>query len=427
MEKNPKFSKTASSKLQNKINTSIIFNYIRENGPMSRIKMSGDLGISPSAVSRVVDKLIREKYVIETGKVKTKGAKGGKRPTLIAVREDLGYVVGIDLGKEKLKIALANFNSEIIGIYKGFKISNDKNIAEKVIDEIKKVIERHQQQYSNIKKNELRAICTGIPASIDKESGKIIGATLYSKWKDLNFKKIIGREFNVPVYVENDVNLSALGEKYYGKGKNFSNIIFIEVSNGIGAGIIIDNQLYRGSEGLAGEIGFAVVDIKNLDFKAERKGFLEESISLEGIKGKAINEIKNGRETVITEIVKNDVNLIEPRTIFEAASQKDKLAKDIINEMVNYLSVAIINLILTINPQDIVLGGDIYGLPDVERLILEPLKEKIKNPIPFKLPEIELTSLGEDAGTLGASYNAIDSLIMEKFPYKIEERASSAK
>jgi glucokinase len=273
----------------------------------------------------------------------------------------------------------------------------------------------------------LRAICIGIPAIIDKESGKIIGASLYSEWKDLNFKKIISSEFNIPVYVENDVNLSALGEKYYGKGKNFKDIIFVEISSGIGAGIIIDNQLYRGSEGLAGEIGFTVLGIKNLDFKAGKKGFLEESISLEGIKKKAINEIKNGRETVITEIVKNDVNLIEPRIIFEAAIQKDKLAKDIINEIVNYLSVVIINLILTINPQDIVLGGDIYGLPDVEKLILEPLREKIKNPIPFKLPEIELTSLGEDAGTIGASYNAIDSLIIEKFPYKIEERVASVK
>jgi predicted NBD/HSP70 family sugar kinase len=427
MEKIPKFSKTASSELQSKINTSIIFNYIRENGPMSRIKISTDLGISPSAVSRVVDKLIKEQYVVEAGKVKTKGTKGGKRPILIGVREDMGYVVGIDLGKEKLKIALANFNGDVIGVYKSFKISNDKNIAEKVVDEIKKVLARYQQQYSNIKKNELRAICIGIPAIIDKESGKIIGASLYSEWKDLNFKKIISSEFNIPVYVENDVNLSALGEKYYGKGKNFKDIIFVEISSGIGAGIIIDNQLYRGSEGLAGEIGFTVLGIKNLDFKAGKKGFLEESISLEGIKKKAINEIKNGRETVITEIVKNDVNLIEPRIIFEAAIQKDKLAKDIINEIVNYLSVVIINLILTINPQDIVLGGDIYDLPDVEKLILEPLREKIKNPIPFKLPEIELTSLGEDAGTIGASYNAIDSLIIEKFPYKIEERVASVK
>ena len=427
MEKNPKFSKIASSGLQSEINTSIIFNYIREYGPMSRIKISTDLGISPSAVSRVVDRLIIEGYIVEAGKVKTKSVKGGKRPTLLEVRKDMGYVIGVDLGKEKLKIAIANFNGEVIGIYKGFQISNDKDIAEKAIEEIKKVLARYQQQYSNIKSSNLRAICVGIPASIDKGSGRIIDVPLYSEWKDLNFKQIISSEFNVPVCVENDVNLSALGEKYYGKGRNYNNLIFMEISNGIGAGIIIDNQLYRGSEGLAGEIGFTIVDTKNLCFKVKNKGFLEEVISIDGIRKKAINEIKKGRKTIITEIVKDDINLVEPRIIFEAAIQGDKLAGDIINETVDYLSVAIINLILAINPQYIVVGGDICILPDVERLILEPLREKIKNPIPFKLPEIELASLGEDAGILGASYSAIDSLIIEKFPYKIEERISYPK
>ncbi|MDD3819322.1 MAG: ROK family transcriptional regulator [Actinomycetota bacterium] len=427
MEKIPKFSKMASSELQSKINTSIIFNYIREYGPMSRIKISEDLGISPSAVSRVVDRLIIEGYIVEAGKVKTKSVKGGKRPTLLEVRKDMGYVIGVDLGKEKLKIAMANFNGEVIGIYKGFRISNEKDIAEKSIEEIKKVLMRYQQQYSNIKSSNLRSICIGIPASIDKESGGIIDVPLYSKWKDLNFKQIISSEFNVPVCVENDVNLSALGEKYYGKGRNYNNLIFVEISNGIGAGIIIDNQLYRGSEGLAGEIGFTIVDTKNLCFKVKNKGFLEEIISIDGIRKKAINEIKKGRKTIITEIVKDDINLVEPRIIFEAAIQGDKLAGDIINETVDYLSITIINLILAINPQYIVVGGDICILPDVERLILEPLREKIKNPIPFKLPEIEMASLGEDAGILGASYNAIDSLIIEKFPYKIEGRTSSAK
>ena len=108
MEKIPKFSKTASSKLQSKINTSIIFNYIREYGPMSRIKISEDLGISPSAVSRVVDKLIREGYIVEAGKVKTKSTKGGKRPTLLEVRKDIGYVVG-EILKRKVENCYGKF------------------------------------------------------------------------------------------------------------------------------------------------------------------------------------------------------------------------------------------------------------------------------------------------------------------------------
>ena len=421
MEKFPKYLKIASSELQYQINSSIIFNYIRDNGPISRIKISNDLKISPSAVSRTIDKLMVERYVIETEKIKT---KGGKRPMLIKIKQDKGYVMGIDLGKEKLKLVLANLSGEVIDIYRGFKILNDTNIVDKIIDEIRKILIKHQQYYG-MEKNEFKAVCVGIPADIDMESGKIISAPLYKKWKNLNFKDILRSEFSIPVYIENDVNLSAMGEKHYGKGIDFKDFIFIEISNGIGAGIINNNQLFRGSFGSAGEIGFTIIGIENLGFEVKDKGFLEEFASVQSIKQKAIKEIENGRKSIITEIVKNDIKKIEPYTIFEAAVKGDKLANSIINGMVSFLSVGIINLILILNPQIIILGGDICGLPDVDKLFLEPIKEKIKSSIPFKIPEIELSSLGEDAGILGASFYAIDSLFIDKFPYKIEEGEAS--
>ncbi|GAI21683.1 unnamed protein product, partial [marine sediment metagenome] len=138
----------------------------------------------------------------------------------------------------------------------------------------------------------LKAICVGVPAVIDIGTGKIISAPLYGNWKDLNLKEILESEFNIPVYIENDVNLSALGEKHYGEGKNFKDFIFVEISNGIGAGIIIDNHLFRGSIGSAGEIGFTIINIENLGFKVKNKGFLEKFASVESIKKKAIREIR---------------------------------------------------------------------------------------------------------------------------------------
>jgi len=421
MERSLKFLRTASAGLQYKINISIIFNYIRENEPISRIKISNDLKISPSAVSRVIDKLIKEEYIVEVGKLKT---KGGKRPTLIRIKQDKGFVIGIDLGKEKFKIALANFNGEVIEKYKGFKILNNKNIAEKIINEIKEILGRYHQ-YEKINKDKLKGICVGVPAVIDIDTGKIISAPLYGNWKGLNLKEILGSEFNTIVYVENDVNLSALGEKHYGQGKNFKDFIFVEISNGIGAGIVIDNHLFRGSLGSAGEVGFTIINADNLGFKVKNKGFLEKFASVESIKKKAIREIRKGRKTIITKMVKNDIEKIEPYMVCEAATRGDELANNIIKEMVNFLSIGIINLILIQNPQIIVLGGDICSLREVSRLFLEPIIEKIKSSIPFKIPEIKLSLLGEDAGVVGASFQAIESLLTNKFPYKIEQGAIS--
>jgi glucokinase len=421
MERSFNFLRTASAELQYKINISIIFNYIRENEPISRIRIANNLKISPSAVSRVIGKLIEDGYVVEADKLKT---KGGKRPTLIKIKQDKGFVIGMDLGKEKFKLALTGFNGEIIEKYRGFKISNDKNIAEKIINEIKKILSKYHQD-KKLKQDNLKAICVGIPAAIDIDNGKIISAPLYGEWKDLNLKEILGSEFNIPIYVENDVNLSALGEKHYGEGKNFRDFIFVEISNGIGAGIIIDKHLFRGSLGSAGEVGFTIINADNLGFKVKNKGFLEKFASVESIKKKAIREIRKGRKTIITKMVKNDIEKIEPYMVCEAAISGDELANGIITETVNFLSIGIINLILIQNPQIIVLGGDICNLPEVSRLFLEPIIEKIRSSIPFEIPEIKLSLLGEDAGVVGASFQAVESLLMNKFPYKIEQGAVS--
>jgi len=111
--------------------------------------------------------------------------------------------------------------------------------------------------------------------------------------------------------------------------------------------------------------------------------------------------------------------------VCEEAIKGDELANNIITEMVNFLSVGIINLILILNPQIIVLGGDICNLPEVNKLFMKPIIERIKDPIPFKTPQIKLSSLGEDAGIIGASYLAVESIITAKFPYKIKQEVLS--
>ncbi len=420
MEKSLKFFSTASSELQLQINTSIIFNYIRENEPISRIQISNDLKISPSAVSRVINRLMNGGFVLEVEKLKT---SSGKRPTLLKTKGDEGFVIGIDLGKEKFRLALADFKGRIINKYTGFKINKDIDISEEIKSEIKSILNKSYQG-KKMNKNKLKSICVGVPATVDINSGKIVSAPLYGNWKDLNLKEVLEEEFKIPIYVENGANLSALGEKNFGEGKSFKHLIFVEVSNGVGAGIVVDNHLFRGSCGSAGEIGFTIINESNLGFERKNKGFLEKYASVESLSKKAIREIKNGKKTIITEMV-NSVEDIEPYMVCEAAINGDKFANDLIKEMVEFLSIVIINLILIQNPQIIVLGGDICNLPEVDKLFLKPIIKLVKSSIPFEIPEIELSGLGEDTQVIGASFHAAESLLLDKFPYKIEEETVS--
>lgn len=413
MKKSLNFSRTISSDLQFKINTSIIFNYLKENSFISRADISRNLNISFPSVSRVINKLIEEKYVIETEKAKT---KVGKRPVLLKINENSGYIISIDLGKEKLKIVVTNLKNLVIENIKSFKIENYKNISERIINELESIIKKFSNEGKKVK--EIKAISIGIPADIDTNTGKIISAPLYSNWKDLNLKASIEEKLGIVTFVENDVNLSAIGEKYFGMGKTYKDLVFIEISNGIGAGIIIDNYLFRGSNGAAGEIGYMILNAENFNFNSDNL-FLENSASIPSFKEIAIKEIEKGRETVLSDLIdgKNEISAL---TVCQSAIKGDPLSRGIIERVTRFLSIGIMNLIIILNPEIIVLGGEIINLPNFKELFLNPIKKNIENILPFDLPEITISSLGEDAGTMGASFMAIEILLRNEFPYSIE-------
>jgi N-acetylglucosamine repressor len=414
-----KFVRTASSELQFKINQSIIFNYLRENSPISRAKISQDLKISAPAVSRVIEKLINENYVLETEKQET---KSGKRPTLLALNIEKGLVLGIDLGGEKISMSLMDYGGNIVKKYSGPEILDRPDIEEILKQEIQKIFDdcrKNKLNYSN--PPAIQSICIAIPADVDPISGKILSAPLYGSWRNINLKQTIGLLFDIPVFIENNVNLASWGEKNYGRGKNFSNIVFLEISNGIKAGIIIDNFLLKGENGYAGEIGFTIVNTENLGFKIINKGFLEKFASVTSIKNKAVKSIKEGEKSIILDMVGNDINRINSALVCEAAIKGDSLANEIIENIVKLLSIAMINLILIMDPKIIILGGYIFNLPYKNELFVNPIKNYIEKSVPFKIPSIELSELGDNATIMGSCFMAIESLLAGEFPYKIDQ------
>jgi N-acetylglucosamine repressor len=418
MRQSFKFVRTASSELQFKINQSIIFNYLRANSPISRAKISRDLKISAPAVSRIIEKLISENYVLETEKQET---KSGKRPTLLALNIEKGLVLGIDLGGEKIRMSLMNYGGDIVKKYSGPEILDSLDIEVVLKEEILKIFDdcgKNKLNYSN--PPEIQSICIAIPADVDPISGKIISAPLYGSWRNINLKEQIGSMFEIPVFIENNVNLASWGEKNYGRGKNFSNIVFLEISNGVKAGIIIDNFLLKGENGYAGEIGFSIVNTENLGFKVINKGFLEKFASITSIKHKAVNSIKEGKKSNILNMADNDINKIDSALVCEAAMKGDKLANEIIENVVKLLSIAMINLILIMDPKIIILGGYIFNLPYKNELFVSPIRNYIEKSIPFKIPDIELSELGDDATIMGSCFMAIETLLAGEFPYKIE-------
>ena len=411
-----RISGLANANLQNKINISGIFNYIREQGPTYRARIAKDLNCSAPAVSRAIERLMGDGYIVETTKIVT---GSGKRPTQLRINPEKGFVIGIDLIKERIKIAVSDFSGQVTGNYQGFSFDEDIDVCRKLVENIDGVLARLGGPPSSAGTKNLRAIGIGVPAIIDIQTGAVIDAPLYKNLRGINLKNEMEKRYGVPVFVENVVKLSALGEKQCGEGKNFKDVVFIEISDGIGAGIILDNHLVRGYYGSAGEIGFSIIGADHLGFVIRNKGFLEKNASIKSIKESAVEALAKGEWRGVSETV---VDGLTPSSVCEAAYSGEEAPKGILDRIVRYLAVEIINLILTLNPQIVVIGGDFCSLPHVQELFIDPITGYVKGCLPFEAPKIKLSGLGEDAGIVGATFFAINSFLLNEFPYTVSRK-----
>ncbi len=211
------FSNTASPKLQNKINGSILFHPIRQNSPISRAGISKHLKSSAPAVSKTAARLLEKRGVLETKKALT---KNGKRPFLLAYNKNRSRVFNIDLAKQKARMALTNLDNEILWERESFQTEDKKEI----IDSLKGCI----RDAIRLKTGSIEAVSIALPAIIDAESAHITGGCLYDRWRGINFKKTLQHHFGSRTFVDDDVNLWAMGGKNYGKGKTSLNLYSLQ-------------------------------------------------------------------------------------------------------------------------------------------------------------------------------------------------------
>ena len=220
----------------------------------------------------------------------------------------------------------------------------------------------------------------------------------------------------MPVYIENIVNLSAIAEGKFGEASELDNFVFIEISNGIGAGIILDGSLYRGRNHSAGEIGFSINKIEDLNFEYKIKGKLEKDISIENIEKMVKKDLNNGIKSSLQNRKNENISFDK---ILLAAIEGDCYSKEVIEIMFKNIAILIINLILILDPQMIIIGGLLSTYTFAEKFILDEVGKLIKKIIPFKLPLIKISKLKKKAGIIGASYMAIDQTLTKIFRYKI--------
>jgi glucokinase-like ROK family protein len=217
-------------------------------------------------------------------------------------------------------------------------------------------------------------------------------------WRDLPLKSRVEETLGLPTFVENDVNLAALGEHRCGAGQGVKDLVVIFIGTGIGAGILMGGQLCRGADHAAGEVGYMVVDTDSLGQRYEGFGCLETLASGTGIAARARKRVEAGEETTLLTLADGDPENVTAEVVFNAARHGDAVAQDVVDETIRYLSLAVANVACLLNPEMIVIGGGVARSAD---MLLGGIRRQVDGVVPAML-RLAASTLGKDAVLQGA-------------------------
>lgn len=389
--------KTADQLLVKQINKMLVLNTIYKEKPISRAEIAKLTGLNKSTVSALVEELLAEGLVLEIG---TGESQGGRKPINLSINKEIGSVIGIDLGVNYISSILTNFAGQILW---------EKRIT------IKNIIDSPQQKIHDllalIKETIIHApeaargiigMGIGVPGLVNYDHGCVMSAPNLL-WENIKLKEIVEEEFNIPTLIDNEANAGAIGEKWFGLGKKASEIVYVSAGTGIGAGIIINNELYRGAGGLAGEIGHMTVDVHGTKCTCGNVGCWEEYASEKALIRYFKEHASIHPESILLD--KDRATYLDNLNIFQiidAATKGDSLAIAGFKNIGYYLGVGVANLINAFNPRCVVIGN---VLPLAGDILMDELRQEVgRRCFSSRYSHVEITSseLYMNACALGA-------------------------
>lgn len=306
--------------------------------------------------------------------------------------------IGIDIGGTAVKIGFINKDGDIL---RKWEIpTNKENQGEHIVDDIWNSIRSQLNELQN--KERVLGIGAGAPGFVNKTNGVVYQAVNIG-WQDFELKRQLQERSKLPVFVENDANMVALGENWRGSGNNANDLIAITLGTGVGSGIIANGEILSGVNGTAGEIGHTIADRDGYLCNCGRMGCLDTIASATGIIHQAMDKVNENPNSELA-IFYHQNSTLTAKDIFELAAKSDKTCKDIIDRIADILGLVIANAAAVINPSKIIIGGGVSNAGDA---LLNPVTASFKK---YSLPrisnecDVRIARLGNDAGIIGAAY-----------------------
>ncbi len=380
------------------LNLSTVLKMIYRQAPLSRAQLASITGLNKSTISSLVEDLLERRLVHETG-VNSAGA--GRPATLLEINTQVGAVIAVELGVDFVAAALTDFGGKMI---RREQVSVDPaRSQEDTLGEIKRLIDATLRTAGD-KNLPVLGLSFSIPGTVDLEEGVLIFAPNLN-WHNVRLREIFDYT-GLKVYVENDANAAAVGEHLFGVAQNVKDFVLVFAGVGLGGGLYLNDQLYRGTGGYAGEIGHTPIWAEPFGQQCHcgNRGCWETYASQRAIIERVEAKLHGGRESMM----RGDLTLAK---IEEAAEAGDGVALEALAEVGSAIGTGFAGLVNTFNPEKVVLGGPVsragrFLMPT----ILEGVKQYAMADIAVQT-EISLSAFGADASLIGAAAVVVDDIL----------------
>ena len=391
------------------LNRSAVLNMIKTHGPISRAEVARRTGLSAATVTGITAELIADGLVLE----KAPGdSRGGRPPILLILNPHGGYVVGLKLTENETIGALTDLEATVMA--KRTTRFTDPS-PERAVEALAQVVAALVTQ-SGMRKKQLLGVGVGLAGIVDGARG-VLRQSPYFGWRDVPLRDMLQARMRVPVYIDNDVNTLTLTEKWFGAGQGIDDFLTVTVGRGIGLGIVVNGQFYRGVRGGAGEFGHTVMEPDGPLCDCGKRGCLETFVGDPGLLRMAAEAVQRGEMPGPVEGMENLIALAE---------EGNAGAQAVFARAGDVLGRGVANLINLFNPQRIIIGGEGVRAGD---WLFGPMRASVARHVMPGLgddTEIRIDPWGDDAWARGAASLVLRELFespAHRESAKVEERA----
>lgn len=377
---------TGDQMLVKKINKSIVLDTIRRHAPLSRAKLSEVTGLNKATVSNLVADLISDELVQEIGPGES---SGGRKPLMLLFRGTAGYAVGLELSVTRLKGVLTDLEGHIVADY---AVDLKQHDATSVFEQLK-LAASHLIKQAPPSPHGVIGIGIGVPGMVAEQGTVLFAPNL--KWEMVPLRSMMEESFKLPVTIDNEANAGARGELNFGAGVGVRHLIYISAGIGIGSGIMVDGELYKGAWGYAGETGHMSIEAEGLPCSCGNRGCWELYAS----------------EKVYEHPDQQHLPAHTTKELIEHAQNGHQDVIALYNIIGRKLGVGITNIVNSFNPERIIIGGPLSeAKPWIESALKQVVEERTL-PYHRRSLQVEWAALGSRSTRIGAAYSAISQFL----------------